>query len=153
MARILRYLSFRGRANRQLYWLTALSIVGLFFAVAIVSIVLAIVPLLGGLIMIPVWGALLVAVVANGVRRLHDRNRSAWWLLLFYVVPAILSIPARLAQYGPDDGFAAAAMLLALLGLPFSIWGLVELGFLKGTSGPNRFGEDPLRPPLEPAIA
>ncbi|MGZ3295479.1 MAG: DUF805 domain-containing protein, partial [Xanthobacteraceae bacterium] len=26
------------------------------------------------------------------------------------------------------------------------IWGLVEMGFLKGTNGPNRFGPDPLAP-------
>ena len=32
------------------------------------------------------------------------------------------------------------------LTLPFSIWALVELGMLKGTSGPNRFGPDPLQP-------
>jgi hypothetical protein len=25
-----------------------------------------------------------------------------------------------------------------------TIWGLVEMCFLKGTSGPNRFGPDPL---------
>ena len=24
-------------------------------------------------------------------KRLHDRNKSAWWLLLFYVVPMLIS--------------------------------------------------------------
>jgi uncharacterized membrane protein YhaH (DUF805 family) len=34
------------------------------------------------------------------------------------------------------------------------IWFLIEVGFLKGTQGPNRFGLDPLSPPHgEPAPA
>lgn len=152
MAGILKYLSFRGRANRQRYWLTALSICGLIFVSAIVAAMLASVPALA-LIVVPFWVAFFVAVLANGVRRLHDRNKSAWWLLVFYVLPTILSVPFRLAEHGGSDGLQAATGMLAVLGLPFSIWGLVELGFLKGTTGPNRFGEDPLGSPLEPAIA
>jgi uncharacterized membrane protein YhaH (DUF805 family) len=149
---VLKYLSFRGRANRQRYWLTALAIAGLMFASAIVAVVLQIVPLLS-VIVLPVWLALVVAIFANATRRLHDRNRSGWWLLLFYVLPTILSIPLQLAQDSAPEGLQGLAALLALVGLPFSIWGLVELGFLKGVVGPNRFGEDPLGSPLEPAIA
>ena len=152
MGGILKYLSFRGRSNRKRYWLTVLSIIGLFLASALVGAVLQIVPFLG-LIVIPVWVALVIAIFANATRRLHDRNKSAWWLLLFYVVPVILGIPFQLAQYGPQDGFQALAALLVLVSLPFSLWGLVELGFLKGSAGPNRFGEDPLPASQEPALA
>ncbi len=52
--------------------------------------------------------------IAVGIKRAHDRNKSGWWLLITFV-PAI-----------------------------GSIWYLVEFGILKGTEGPNRFGEDPL---------
>ena len=152
MGGILKYLSFQGRSNRKRYWLTVLSICGLFLASALVGAVLQIVPFLS-LAVIPVWVALVIAIFANATRRLHDRNKSAWWLLLFYVVPAILGIPFQLAQYGPPDGFQALASLLALIGLPFTVWGLVELGFRKGNAGPNRFGEDPLPASEEPAFA
>lgn len=152
MAGVLKYLSFRGRANRQRYWLTVLAIFGIALASAVLAVALQVVPLLG-LSIIPVWAACVVAAMANGVRRLHDRNKSAWWLLVFYVVPSILGIPIRLAEDGSSDGFLAFAALLALIGLPFSIWGLVEMGFLKGSSGPNKFGEDPLGTALEPALA
>jgi uncharacterized membrane protein YhaH (DUF805 family) len=47
-------------------------------------------------------------------KRWHDRNKSTFWLLLF-LVPVI----------GP-------------------IWTFVELGFLRGTEGPNKYGLDPL---------
>jgi uncharacterized membrane protein YhaH (DUF805 family) len=30
--------------------------------------------------------------------------------------------------------------------LPIALWGIVELGILLGTKGPNRFGDDPLLP-------
>ena len=36
---------------------------------------------------------------------------------------------------------AAAAILAAFA---ISVWLFVEIGFLKGTEGPNRFGPDPL---------
>jgi len=152
MGGVLKYLSFRGRSNRQRYWLMVLSIGGLMFVSAIVAVMLTSVPLLA-VIAIPFCVAVVVAAFANGVRRLHDRNKSAWWLLLFYVVPVTLGLPFRVMPDGSPDDVQAAAALLAVLGLPFSIWGLVELGLLKGTAGPNRFGEDPLGPPLEPAVA
>jgi uncharacterized membrane protein YhaH (DUF805 family) len=35
-------------------------------------------------------------------------------------------------------------LILQLASLAVSIWALVELGFLRGTSGPNQHGPDPL---------
>lgn len=52
--------------------------------------------------------------LAVGVKRCHDRDRSGWFLLI---------------------------SLIPVVG---SIWLLVELGFLRGTVGPNKFGPDPL---------
>ena len=36
------------------------------------------------------------------------------------------------------------AIILGLAGFGISIWALVELGFLRGTVGPNQYGPDPL---------
>jgi uncharacterized membrane protein YhaH (DUF805 family) len=152
MGGLLKYLSFRGRANRKRYWLTSLSIFGLLFVSALFTGALSVLPLLG-LVFILIWLALLVAGTANGARRLHDRGKSAWWLLLFYALPMLLAFPAELAKNGPADDFQFAAAALAMLGLPFSLWGLVEMGFLKGAVGPNKFGEDPLSKPLEEVFA
>jgi uncharacterized membrane protein YhaH (DUF805 family) len=150
---VLKYLSFKGRANRQRYWLTVLLLLGLIFVSAVVAKELTAVPLLV-LLGIPVWVALLVAVFANATRRLHDRAKSAWWLLLFYGVPTVLNIPLELTPEAAPDEAQAFAVLLTAVGLPFSIWGLVEMGFLSGMLGPNRFGDDPLgRLPQEPAVA
>jgi uncharacterized membrane protein YhaH (DUF805 family) len=47
-------------------------------------------------------------------KRWHDRDKSGWWSLIMFV---------------PIIG---------------GIWMLVELGFLRGTEGANRFGPDPI---------
>lgn len=57
-----------------------------------------------------VWSGLALAV-----KRLHDRNKSGWFILIQFI---------------------------PLIG---TIWYLVEVLLLKGTDGPNRFGEDPLQ--------
>lgn len=143
MDKVLPYFSFTGRANRQRYWLTSLAIWGLMIVGGLVGFA---VPVVG-------WG--LVAVVfitgmwaglATAARRLHDRNKSAWWLLLLYLLPMLLSAFGEVASVSdPEAGLGFTA-----LSLPFSIWALVEFGFLKGTTGPNRFGPDPLQPsPVE----
>jgi uncharacterized membrane protein YhaH (DUF805 family) len=74
--------------------------------------------------------------LALGVKRLHDRNKSGWWLLLFWVLPGILQ--------GVGEQVGTAGIVLSLAGLGISIWGLVEMGFLRGTVGPNQYGSDPL---------
>lgn len=50
--------------------------------------------------------------VAVSVKRWHDRNKSGWWVLI---------------------------NLIPVVG---ALWTLVENGFLRGTPGPNRFGDD-----------
>ena len=57
---------------------------------------------------------LLYPSVVLGIKRCHDRDHPGWWLLI---------------------------VLIPLLG---PLWLLVELGFLPGTPGPNRYGPDPL---------
>ena len=52
----------------------------------------------------------LIPAIIVHIKRFHDRNKSGWWLLIG---------------------------LIPIIG---AIWLLIELGFLKGTPGPNRFG-------------
>lgn len=144
MRKLLSYFSFQGRTNRQRYWLTSLAIFGLFFVSALFAGLLTIAPLLS-LLILPLWLALVVAGVANGARRLHDRSKSAWWLLVFLGVPALMTIPAELMRFGGGPDAQAGGAFFSLLGLPFSVWGFVVMGCLKGTAGPNKFGDDPLQ--------
>jgi uncharacterized membrane protein YhaH (DUF805 family) len=80
-----------------------------------------------------------VSAISTGVKRLHDRGRSGWWLLLFYVVPGVLGTLAD-RLHARD---AAGGILFVLASLAVSVGGLVALGFLRGTPGPNQFGPEP----------
>jgi len=50
---------------------------------------------------------------AVSVKRWHDRDKSGWWALVY---------------------------LIPLIGV---LWTLIANGLLRGTTGPNRFGDDP----------
>jgi uncharacterized membrane protein YhaH (DUF805 family) len=83
--------------------------------------------------------------VAASIKRLHDRNRSGWWIIPFVFATGIYSqFEDRLGGFWP-------ASLIGLAVLIGSIWGGIEMYVLKGTRGPNRFGPDPLEPVENPA--
>ena len=151
--------SFYGRINRAKYWLAVVFWVVVDMVVFGVLAVMLANRVLGlgseptgreilGVILSFGLGIILVGVLvlvpsivswfAIGVKRLHDRDQSGWWILLFYFGPAVAS---GLAQ-NSDSG--AAALILSLVSLGIWIWALVVLGFLPGTRGPNRYGPDPL---------
>jgi uncharacterized membrane protein YhaH (DUF805 family) len=80
------------------------------------------------------------AYLAASVKRLHDRDRSGWWMVPFFVVPGLYSqFEHRLADSIPVVVISIAAVVLQL-------WGTIEMFFRKGTAGANRFGPDPLAP-------
>ena len=79
-----KYVEFSGRARRKEYWMFTLISV-------IISIVLGIVDRLIGTdfnngsngVLSSVYSlAVLLPSLAVGVRRLHDTNRSGWWILI-----------------------------------------------------------------------
>lgn len=73
-----RYAAFQGRAQRKEYWIFAL-------ISTIVSIALIVIGALSGVknLLSNIYGlAVLIPSIAAGVRRLHDTNRSGWWLLV-----------------------------------------------------------------------
>jgi uncharacterized membrane protein YhaH (DUF805 family) len=76
--------------------------------------------------------------LATSVKRLHDRNRSGWWIVPFFVLPIFSD---RIVEPLGDSIFASTTSAALLI---LCIWGFVEMGFLRGTSGPNQFGPDPL---------
>jgi uncharacterized membrane protein YhaH (DUF805 family) len=102
------YVNFSGRAQRSAYWWW-------FLFVIIVDIVASLIDgMLGVQIVAALAGlAMLLPSIAVGVRRLHDTDRSGWWLLIG---------------------------LIPLIGAIVLIIFFVQ----KGTTGPNRFGPDPL---------
>jgi len=89
--------------------------------------------------------AFLLTLIIVAVKRLHDRDKSAWWLAIFYGVPLLLDSAAYAVGANLALIFVAPAALI-------NLWALIEFGLLRGSLGPNRFGDDPtgiaLPPPL-----
>ena len=80
-------------------------------------------------------------LAATTIKRLHDRNKSGWWIVAFFIAPPLLrSIADRF------DEWSVVAVVLSLAAMVLSVWGFVELLFIRGTHEPNRFGSDPLAP-------
>ncbi len=105
--------------------------------------------------------ALLVPSLAVGVRRLHDSNRSGFWMLMPYIVSIvgiigliIFGVSVAMNSTHPGSSMTEAetmAIVLKIMGafgvflLILLIVEIVMLVFFvaDGTAGPNRFGPDP----------
>jgi uncharacterized membrane protein YhaH (DUF805 family) len=73
-----RYAQFTGRSSRAEFW-------WYFLANIIISIVLNVLVAASSIFWVPyvIYSlAVLIPGLAVGVRRLHDTNRSGWWLLI-----------------------------------------------------------------------
>jgi uncharacterized membrane protein YhaH (DUF805 family) len=87
----------------------------------------------------------LVVWLSGAVRRLHDRDKSAWYLLLFFGVPTLV----QNFKAGGKEEFTiyffsgGIGSVLDLMCLAVAIWMIVELGFLPGTPEQNRYGSNP----------
>ena len=133
---------FKGRASRLTYWRVGLATT---FAAAVIWVATIFVAMgAGDIAVIPLLLILPVLAVnlAVCIRRLHDRNKSAWWLAVFWAAPLLLLGAAQaLTDQTGEGGFAA--MLAALGALFLQLWAFVEIGFQRGTPGDNRFGPPP----------
>ena len=128
-----KYCSFKGRASRSEFWWFCLFT---FILNIIVALLGSLLPALGSIVSAVQALWLLLPTVSVSTRRLHDRNLSGWWqvLPLAAVLPAIAG-----AVLGADALLVLAGSAAALASL-----GLLVVYVLKGTTGPNRFGPDPL---------
>jgi uncharacterized membrane protein YhaH (DUF805 family) len=140
MSPISLFLSFRGRIGRTQWWL------GMLVVVLVAAVMLAIAfwgnaPIFA----LPFILFVFVSIYALAVKRVHDRGRSGWWVLVFIFVPGVLDrITDRLTEESP------LWWVLVLIGSALTIWGLIELGFRRGTEGTNDYGPDPLEKAAEP---
>jgi uncharacterized membrane protein YhaH (DUF805 family) len=138
------FISPGGRINRAKFWIIVLCCVVFFLAV--IGVTMAVSSSLDTM-----FGAALIAYipiiyvgVINAIKRLHDRNKTGWWVLLFYGAPLVLPLIAVIIPGGTDTSLGL--LLLQLVSLGISIWAIVELGCLRGTIGQNKYGPDPLAP-------
>lgn len=145
------FFTFNGRFDRRRYLgaLAAYALYGFAWLVIDESTLGDGVPavtrhVVAGLAVIPVA----LSAGATGVKRLHDRAKSAWWLVVFYLAPivaiALCTLPAV------PEGLRAVVLVFVIP--PYLLWVLFELACRSGTAGPNRPRDEgiPLLPPRAP---
>ena len=132
------FFSFRGRINRGKYWLVVgVCMLGsILIALGFVFFELDSFGILLGFL---ASALLLISAMASGVKRLHDRDKSGWWLLFYWAGSGIFQ---GVGDALGGEGFAIVWYIASAL---VSISMLVDLGILRGTAGPNHYGADPLR--------
>jgi uncharacterized membrane protein YhaH (DUF805 family) len=158
------WLGFDGRINRARYLLATLAILCAMIAVLLslaaigatfgiggrfsinLIVISASITLRGpaevwwfpGIVTLPLTVVFTWPYLAVAIKRLRDRNKSGWWVIPFVGLTALNVHFGNLLGHPP-------AFIDPVSGILF-LWGLVEMSFVKGTSGPNRFGPDPLAP-------
>jgi uncharacterized membrane protein YhaH (DUF805 family) len=142
--------SFRGRLNRANYWLAMLIFTAAGLALMVAELVVGNGVAFQVLQLIVNLGAF-IAGLAVGIKRLHDRDKSGWWMLFFYVAPVVLALVGAFIGFFGTNAIGLAADSNALLfrvcialALAIGVWAFVEFGCLRGTVGYNRYGPDPL---------
>jgi uncharacterized membrane protein YhaH (DUF805 family) len=76
-----KYAEFDGRARRKEYWMFALFNLLITLAIAVIEAIIGTPGFLGLIYAL----AVLLPAIAVSVRRLHDTDRSGWWLLIALV--------------------------------------------------------------------
>ena len=144
------FFKFDGRVNRAKFWIAALIFAAINVVLAILgyvtdqSVVFQALNSMLGIV-------ILISSIAVGVKRLHDRNKSGWYLLLFYLVPSILVVIGVLIGAFVEDS-TIIATVLGLLAFAIGVWAFVEMGCLRGTVGVNQYGPDPVAPATIPPV-
>jgi uncharacterized membrane protein YhaH (DUF805 family) len=133
------FTSLEGRINRKPFWLALLVLLLVSFVLQFTVMAVA-----NQTVALIVSLLLLYPNYALSIKRFHDRNRPDWMLVVFYalLVVIILMQLAGLDRVGTEP----TTMFLVVGGvfLIGAIWLTIELGFLRGTAGPNDYGPDPL---------
>jgi uncharacterized membrane protein YhaH (DUF805 family) len=150
--------SFQGRINRTKFWLGFLiyflvsvawfSAGALFYLmwqrpdhetfwdVAPFVLIVAII----GLLVALYW------LLAVGTKRLHDRAKSGTWMIAFLLPAWVLNLSSEFVDQSAIAGKYWISFVLLTAANAFLVWGLVELGLMRGMTGVNRYGDDPLAP-------
>lgn len=81
-AGVIKYVNFRDRACRSEFWYWALFTNILSIVAFVIDLMLKTqLPIAVWLVMLPIY----IPTLAIGVRRLHDVDRTGWWILISFI--------------------------------------------------------------------
>ena len=166
-----RYADFSGRSRRMEFWMWQLFQIIVYVGIAVLMMMFgggmmltsgdptAMAAAGGGVLIIGALYLIYILAVfipslAVAVRRLHDTNRTGWWILAPLAPYVLVIVAGGMAVSSPDNVGAAGGLVMICMAA-VRILSLVLLVFylLEGTRGPNRYGADPKGTTNEEALA
>lgn len=136
-----KYATFRGRASRSEYWWFQLFIILLSILGSVLEFGMG----RDGQALSAIFGiATFLPNLSVSVRRLHDTDRSGWWIGGFYLalIPAVVVLGLAAALSDAAMPGAGGALMGGIFGLGVLAYVIAMIVFMasRGTPGPNRFG-------------
>lgn len=134
-----KYATFKGRASRSEYWWYSL------FASLIALLGAVIANTLYGdpselTLFDIVWLLIFLPGLAVGIRRLHDVNKSGWWLLYPWLGLILVPIASLFDDTSLMDSMVVISFSLMTLGYLYVLY----LAIKKSDSGENQYGKNPV---------
>ena len=129
------FTSFNGRIPRKTYWL------GLIVMILLVVVL--------EIILLSIFGVSMMSMDPNATPEAQAAaaEQAMSGMAIPLVILILLTIWPSLAIYAKrwhDRDKSGWWTLIGLVPIIGGLWMLIELGFLRGTEGPNRFGPDPI---------
>jgi uncharacterized membrane protein YhaH (DUF805 family) len=150
------FIGFEGRVGRQTWWLSVIALIAVGIALNfILGAVMG-----TGMLMSPqelmrpetmqklslqgLISSIILAYpqMAVSVKRRHDRNNNGYDAIALIILSLLYSLGGAI---GFVTAGGAVQMIFGLVFLVLGLWVFINLGFLKGTAGPNEYGADPLQ--------
>jgi uncharacterized membrane protein YhaH (DUF805 family) len=126
----------RGRAGRATWWAgQAILVIANFVLITLGAGVTNASPLIASTQLLLLYLSYLLSA-----KRFQDRDVPGTTALYGYVLLAVVMLFDALNLTGATGQLNAVGWNAITITLGISIWLLIELGMLKGTPGPNRFG-------------
>jgi uncharacterized membrane protein YhaH (DUF805 family) len=132
------FTSFEGRITRQPFWIA----VAIF---VVLDIAMSFIP--GDRFSAALDLVLTYPQFAVCAKRGHDRNTPMWVVGLFFAISVMFDLLLLMGLAMPGDLKSPPPTLAVVFAIPFLVLALaliIDLGFRRGTVGPNRYGPDPL---------
>ncbi len=133
------FTSFDGRIGRRSFWIGFLALLVLEIAAQTLAYRIE-----GDRLGAIVDLAFTYPEFALFVKRAHDRNMSILLVAIFFVISVLMNFLVVIGWSGKMDELSTPALIMLVPWAVLAIALLVELGFRRGTVGPNRYGPYPL---------
>ena len=139
------YTSFEGRISRRPFWIATVLLVVIAVAILMASLIIvgerdyAAIRLNSFIMTL----AFLYPLLAVWVKRLHDRGRPGYMVVVFLVPWLLHQILNLVGITGDPTAINSLDVLFFGINFVIGIWFFIDLGLLRGTRGTNAYGPDP----------